>query len=152
MNYYWLYAKFLGTKLTIIIVIKTIIFSMTGNFYLIYYFSVCFIMCSIVTYTFLINFITAANILDLLLTVQHSEPWNKVGRSNTLYNSILDLTVHHSEPWNKVGRSNTLYNFSLDLTVHHYEPWSKVGRSSTLYRSEERRVGKECRSRWSPYH
>ena len=25
----------------------------------------------------------------------------------------------------------------------------KVG---TLRRSEERRVGKECRSRWSPYH
>ncbi len=23
---------------------------------------------------------------------------------------------------------------------------------STLTRSEERRVGKECRSRWSPYH
>ena len=22
----------------------------------------------------------------------------------------------------------------------------------TEYRSEERRVGKECRSRWSPYH
>ena len=22
----------------------------------------------------------------------------------------------------------------------------------TDYRSEERRVGKECRSRWSPYH
>src|SRR2546430_15838684 len=25
-------------------------------------------------------------------------------------------------------------------------------RSFTLARSEERRVGKECRSRWSPYH
>jgi len=25
-------------------------------------------------------------------------------------------------------------------------------RSSFLVRSEERRVGKECRSRWSPYH
>ena len=24
--------------------------------------------------------------------------------------------------------------------------------ASTLCRSEERRVGKECRSRWSPYH
>ena len=24
--------------------------------------------------------------------------------------------------------------------------------SSSGYRSEERRVGKECRSRWSPYH
>jgi len=28
-----------------------------------------------------------------------------------------------------------------------------VGQAFTLrYRSEERRVGKECRSRWSPYH
>ena len=25
-------------------------------------------------------------------------------------------------------------------------------RKQTLVRSEERRVGKECRSRWSPYH
>ena len=25
-------------------------------------------------------------------------------------------------------------------------------RTGLLYRSEERRVGKECRSRWSPYH
>ena len=26
------------------------------------------------------------------------------------------------------------------------------GFPATPYRSEERRVGKECRSRWSPYH
>ena len=25
-------------------------------------------------------------------------------------------------------------------------------RPDTIHRSEERRVGKECRSRWSPYH
>ena len=25
-------------------------------------------------------------------------------------------------------------------------------RTATVQRSEERRVGKECRSRWSPYH
>src|SRR3712207_9447239 len=31
------------------------------------------------------------------------------------------------------------------------EPWWKMLRSRAL-RSEERRVGKECRSRWSPYH
>ena len=24
--------------------------------------------------------------------------------------------------------------------------------ADSIYRSEERRVGKECRSRWSPYH
>ena len=29
--------------------------------------------------------------------------------------------------------------------LHLYEPFAK-------WRSEERRVGKECRSRWSPYH
>ena len=28
----------------------------------------------------------------------------------------------------------------------------RVRRHSRLERSEERRVGKECRSRWSPYH
>src|ERR1035441_7180383 len=27
-----------------------------------------------------------------------------------------------------------------------------VGRAGALDRSEERRVGKECRSRWAPYH
>ena|SRR2546426_11649422 len=30
--------------------------------------------------------------------------------------------------------------------------WSLVDRIHTRVRSEERRVGKECRSRWSPYH
>src|SRR5258708_7621737 len=28
----------------------------------------------------------------------------------------------------------------------------RIGRKTPLMRSEERRVGKECRSRWSPYH
>ena len=29
---------------------------------------------------------------------------------------------------------------------------SLAAKYATDYRSEERRVGKECRSRWSPYH
>ena len=32
------------------------------------------------------------------------------------------------------------------------EDLEKTGRLSEAGRSEERRVGKECRSRWSPYH
>ena len=32
------------------------------------------------------------------------------------------------------------------------QPADGVGREQELCRSEERRVGKECRSRWSPYH
>ena len=34
-----------------------------------------------------------------------------------------------------------------DMVVYRVET-----REKTVYRSEERRVGKECRSRWSPYH
>ena len=31
-------------------------------------------------------------------------------------------------------------------------PDGELGASMRYLRSEERRVGKECRSRWSPYH
>ena len=30
--------------------------------------------------------------------------------------------------------------------------WQMANAASRILRSEERRVGKECRSRWSPYH
>ena len=30
--------------------------------------------------------------------------------------------------------------------------WTELDASGNEVRSEERRVGKECRSRWSPYH
>ena len=33
----------------------------------------------------------------------------------------------------------------IDIFVKH-------AKENQLIRSEERRVGKECRSRWSPYH
>ena len=41
-----------------------------------------------------------------------------------------------------------------DLTSHieHKSNLLRKFRSSSFLRSEERRVGKECRSRWSPYH
>ena len=38
---------------------------------------------------------------------------------------------------------------SLDVLTQH--PTAKFG-CTVCHRSEERRVGKECRSRWSPYH
>ena len=37
-------------------------------------------------------------------------------------------------------------NLTAADTVIHFDPWWNDDRS------EERRVGKECRSRWSPYH
>ena len=43
-----------------------------------------------------------------------------------------------------VGKTTTAINLSVCLA----EKKQKV----LVIRSEERRVGKECRSRWSPYH
>ena len=43
----------------------------------------------------------------------------------------------------------TLMDLNLDI---HKSVSSFVIKALVQYRSEERRVGKECRSRWSPYH
>src|SRR5256885_2404048 len=67
--------------------------------------------------------------------------------------SLIDV-VH--EDWQRLGLS-TLYSLRLLLNgivfgavigflTGVWIGWSRIARS------EERRVGKECRSRWSPYH
>src|SRR5260221_7383668 len=40
----------------------------------------------------------------------------------------------------------------LPLSVDYQEKFASTGKIPGGFRSEERRVGKECRSRWSPYH
>ena len=40
----------------------------------------------------------------------------------------------------------------LDLAKDEKRLGAQPGVTAVLHRSEERRVGKECRSRWSPYH
>ena len=41
--------------------------------------------------------------------------------------------------------------FSKDLSEDTFNELKKLKKHLNI-RSEERRVGKECRSRWSPYH
>ena len=42
----------------------------------------------------------------------------------------------------------------VDLRINIYRSYVDTpnGENDAKSRSEERRVGKECRSRWSPYH
>ena len=40
----------------------------------------------------------------------------------------------------------------VSLEIKKGELVAIIGQSGSGKRSEERRVGKECRSRWSPYH
>ena len=41
---------------------------------------------------------------------------------------------------------------SLSVKLNRLNDVNRIGEVITEERSEERRVGKECRSRWSPYH
>src|SRR2546425_4675904 len=53
------------------------------------------------------------------------------------------------QSFNLIGDLTVFENVELPLT---YRGMSAVDRKQRVTRSEERRVGKECRSRWSPYH
>ena len=44
------------------------------------------------------------------------------------------------------SHSSSIDDNAIDMVKKHF------GKGTTVQRSEERRVGKECRSRWSPYH
>ena len=55
---------------------------------------------------------------------------------------MVDLT----EAQKKIFCSGTYFH---GYQMHFPDPGLTIGNDT---RSEERRVGKECRSRWSPYH
>ena len=64
---------------------------------------------------------------------------------------LIRVTVNCSKsvlmsPWRK-------HEVELDDSIHYEDKYeSDLFRAVMQLRSEERRVGKECRSRWSPYH
>src|SRR2546430_12461933 len=69
-----------------------------------------------------------------------------------------DLKPSYDRKWCpcRILSINTLIGFSFDISLWFsafYQLIISSGRKSLMSdRSEERRVGKECRSRWSPYH
>src|SRR5256884_5737559 len=95
-----------------------------------------------------------------------SQPTIYNGRIDTLTAAAVSqgaLQVSSLRVLAKDGKIPTLYAWSLG--VQRELPWKmaldatyvgNLGRHlqyiTDLNRSEERRVGKECRSRWSPYH
>ena len=51
-----------------------------------------------------------------------------------------------------VGELYSINYETAKIQIHDNERQKVGGIPSLSFRSEERRVGKECRSRWSPYH
>ena len=53
--------------------------------------------------------------------------------------------------YNSMAKLETIENNGIPFKISHGKNHA-VSTSTYTLRSEERRVGKECRSRWSPYH
>src|SRR5256885_13695326 len=70
-------------------------------------------------------------------------------RQNGVCNPVLVLTSFVP------GEESRLVEHDLTAVIHRCEQLEILNRAAARRggkRSEERRVGKECRSRWSPYH
>ena len=59
--------------------------------------------------------------------------------------------AHHTEHFAELVCSNSLRSDQLENAAGLLKQELRLC-NSLILRSEERRVGKECRSRWSPYH
>src|ERR1039458_503813 len=101
---------------------------------------------------------------DCGATWRESVPVREVFRGKTLWRGdveVFDLTGHakakRAYGWSHPdGDDNKTERFVAVLEIPPVEsPQTAVKMaiySDIKQRSEERRVGKECRSRWSPYH
>ena len=83
--------------------------------------------------------------------------------SSNPYLSIEPMTLSLSEA-KYIGEARSIENYVWKplqtLILHSKSDWrmtpletpDRIRSALARSRSEERRVGKECRSRWSPYH
>ena len=78
---------------------------------------------------------------------------------------VVDQVVRPCLPVNRTCLTRSLVGNGIERNVHeNITPIRRISRVAQIdgmtqraivvrdVRSEERRVGKECRSRWSPYH
>ena len=70
------------------------------------------------------------------IIIRKTKPLGHYGRLRKAY-----LEMHRPILFNELALSDKLF-----------EHCAEIDEAARSRRSEERRVGKECRSRWSPYH
>mgnify|MGYP002527761767 CR=1 FL=1 len=83
----------------------------------------------------------------------------KLSKENEIYLiqqvSDEDKKIDLSKQYNELNLKYELFDFNNELYKKFKDidfAITRAGASTISERSEERRVGKECRSRWSPYH
>src|ERR1041385_5658072 len=97
-------------------------------------------------------FLAAGDIRIMLTTPQGA---GAVGHNSILYFTAHDIESTHAAIVARGAKNERSPQFTAKMPDH--ELWTSFirdpdGNLVGLMRSQERRVGKECRSRWSPYH
>ena len=105
--------------------------------------------------------IDLTNFLQEILTfgekvVKETHDANKRNVNHDFVDSNVGLKTYHipkidTRKFDGKDPATWILQMEQFFDLNNVQKKQKV-RTKTLYRSEERRVGKECRSRWSPYH
>ena len=79
-------------------------------------------------------------------TAFSSNPVNRIAMNAVTSAGLLAASK------NPMAQRESRHSYSISLEQGEITNQKQSGRCWMFARSEERRVGKECRSRWSPYH
>ena len=114
--------------------------------------------------------------LEFLYAYMSTPDWTDYTPAYFAEQVAVSVRARHEMPWGKIVPEREWLHFVLPLRVNNenldafrttcYEELKERVKGMGMYdavieanrwchehvRSEERRVGKECRSRWSPYH
>src|SRR2546430_17741912 len=75
-------------------------------------------------------------------------PYTTLFRSQAIHASVAAREFHVGD--RRISEAEHLHDVRARRLRRPRQ--ERIGRATVVVRSEERRVGKECRSRWSPYH
>ena len=94
--------------------------------------------------------VTSPTVSSYLMNVSLSSPYQVL--TELTHNRKLIQVIREYEMW-VVGKLFIESPFTRSCTYLLHKGWAHTYQGSEKWhRSEERRVGKECRSRWTPYH
>src|ERR1022692_163818 len=102
---------------------------------------------------------TRPSLLNRLKSGDDAESWQefyriygKLVRDFAIHAGLTDTEADEVVQETAIAMARHLPEYRYDPKVCRFKTWLLNQTSWRINRSEERRVGKECRSRWTPYH